>query len=247
MEQRNLSELSKEELITIINEKNDYLSMIVHQLRSPLTAEKWFLEMIATGHIDTSSSGEGKNTLVQARYNIENAIKLLRELSAANHTCNWKIQFSPKKSNLREILLRSTSVFTGEAMAKHISIITHSHEHLDYNAMVDPDKISIVFENILENALKYSAPGSTVDIRLDYLSDNILVSVTDQGIGIPYDDQKNICTRLYRGSNTVGTPGTGLGMYIAKEIVDYHHGSLWFESIPDIGTTFFVKLPTESS
>lgn len=243
MEQRNLSELSKEELITIINEKNDYLSMIVHQLRSPLTAEKWFLEMLGTGHVDITTLAENKTILTRAQDNIENAIKLLRELSAANHTRNWKIQFAPKNSSLRDIISRSVGVFTSEAMAKHISIITHAHEDLPYETMADPDKINIVFENILENALKYSTPGTTVDIRLDYISDSILVSISDQGMGIPYDDQKNICSRLYRGSNTIGIPGTGLGMYIAKQIVDYHHGSLWFESIPDIGTTFFVKLP----
>lgn len=239
-----LQKLTKEDLIDVINEKTDYLSMIVHQLRTPLTAEKWFLEMLAKGYINSNELEKEAGLLNKAQFNIENSLKLLRELSHANHTRNWQMSFSPKKCSLLDVVRHNVEIFTGEAMSKHISITTHTRDDLDYLSMIDPDKIGIVIANILENALKYSEDGTTIDIRLEYITDNIVISITDAGIGIPYDDQKNICTKLYRGSNTLGIPGSGLGMYIAKQIVDYHHGSIWFESIPDIGTTFFVKLPT---
>jgi signal transduction histidine kinase len=239
-----LQKLTNEELIDMINEKTDYLSMIIHQLRTPLTAEKWFLEILATGHINNANQEEKIMLLEKAQCNIENSLKLLRELSHANHTHNWQLSFSPQKYSIVDIVEHNVQIFAGEAMAKHISIVIHASKELSYLSMVDPDKIGIVIANILENSLKYSAPGTTVDIHLDHIADNILVSITDNGIGIPYDDQKYICTKLYRGSNTLGIPGSGLGMYIAKQIIDYHHGSLWFESIPDIGTTFFIKLPT---
>ena len=243
MSNDHLSQLNKEELIEIINTKTTYLSMIVHQLRTPLTAEKWFLEMLCSGHLGITIPHDKHEFIEKASGNIDNALKLLRELSLANQTETWKMHFSPEKKSIKEILEKSIALFSVESLSKHISLVLRSDQNYNYESMVDPDKIGIVFQNIIENAIKYSPNGSTVEIQLEQFSESIVVMVTDHGIGIPFDDQKHVFNRLYRASNTQNTPGTGLGLSIAKEICQYHHSSIWFESIPDIGTTFFVKLP----
>lgn len=153
--------------------------------------------------------------------------------------------FSPKQTSLDQLLEKSVQVFTGEAMMKHVSMVLHLDKEKKYPIMADSDKMFIVFQNIIENAIKYSLPGNCVDISIETLSESFIVTVTDRGIGIPFDEQKNIFTKLYRASNASSfTTGTGLGLYIAREICRYHHGDIWFESIPDIGTTFFIKIPT---
>ena len=238
-----LEKLSHDELINIIKEKNDYLSLMVHQLRTPLTAEKWFLEMLCSGNLCVTIPHDKKETDIKEQTNIDAALKLLKEISQLTHDDAWKLKFVPVSVSLSSILEKVIHGFTSEAMMKHISLVFHHDNTISDIVSVDTDKISIVFQNILENAIKYSPVGSTVDIHIYTLAEALMITITDQGIGIPYNDQKHICEKLYRASNTLGTIGTGLGMYIAKQIIDHHHGSIWFESIPDIGTTVFVKLP----
>lgn len=240
-----LEKLSHDELINIIKEKNDYLSLMVHQLRTPLTAEKWFLEMLCSGNLGVTIPSNSKENIFRAQTNIDSALTLLREISQVTHSDEWKLRFSPTVVSLTTILEKVVHNFTSEAMMKHISLIFDQGKDILDTVCVDIDKINIVFQNILENAIKYSPVGSTIQVQIHLLAESVVVSISDQGIGIPYNDQKHICEKLYRASNTTGTTGTGLGMYIAKQICEHHQGSLWFESIPEVGTTFFVKIPQQ--
>src|SRR3989344_3906400 len=97
----------------------------------------------------------------------------------------------------------------------------------------DPERIRAVFQNLLENAVKYSRAGGTIEIGTRQGSDGmILLTIKDDGIGIPKEQQKNIFNRFFRASNAVKaeTDGSGLGLYIVKNIVERHGGENWFES-----------------
>jgi signal transduction histidine kinase len=100
-----------------------------------------------------------------------------------------------------------------------------------------------VLQNLIENAIKYNQINGSVTISGEVFNETLVISITDTGIGIPMSDQKNIFSKFYRASNTSKEKGTGLGLFVAKQIIEGHHGTLRFESVPNVGTTFLFSLP----
>ncbi len=238
-----LSDFNSIELHQLLSEKTDYLTMMIHQLRTPLTAQKWFLEMLATGNLGITIPPDKTEMITKARTNVDDVLKLLAEISHVNHLSEWKMQFSPAPVDLHKLITCVINQFDSESKSKSITI--NYTPASDEPCMIsgDPDKLTLVFQNLIENAIKYSPSHSSVVIRIEELHDTYVVSITDHGIGIPMDEQKNIFTKAYRASNAVAlTTGNGIGLYVVKQIIDYHHGAIWFESISGIGTTFFIQL-----
>jgi signal transduction histidine kinase len=110
----------------------------------------------------------------------------------------------------------------------------------------DGVRLAQVFENLFTNAIKY-APGSPLVVLLNHVDDNILISFIDHGPGIPQDSLPLIFERFYRVRGEKTVTGTGLGLYICKQIILAHRGKIWAESTPGQGTTFFIELPVNSS
>jgi signal transduction histidine kinase len=110
---------------------------------------------------------------------------------------------------------------------------------------IDGEKIRQVFQNLVSNAIKYSPENSRIFWGHKDEKEKIIFFVKDSGLGIPLDQQKEIFDKFFRASNVLmtGTEGTGLGLYIAKSIVEAHGGKIWFESKEKEGTTFFLELP----
>ena len=238
-----LSDFNSRELQQLLTEKTDYLAMMIHQLRTPLTAEKWFLEMLATGNLGIVIPADKTEIITKARKNIDDVLKLLAELSNVNHLSEWKLQFSPAPVELNKLITCVINQFESESKSKSITINYTPDQDRNYIIQGDHDKLTLVMQNLLENAIKYSPSHTTVIVRIEELHDTYVISVTDSGIGIPSDEQKNIFTKAYRASNAVAlTTGNGIGLYVVKQIIDYHHGAIWFESISGIGTTFFIQL-----
>jgi signal transduction histidine kinase len=114
---------------------------------------------------------------------------------------------------------------------------------------IDPEKISIVFQNLLDNAIHYTKSEGMIKFSIKYLKNKkeIFVSVKDSGIGIPESQQKRVFQRFFRAVNAVKTEtvGTGLGLFITKNIIEAHHGKIWFESVENKGTTFYFTIPVK--
>jgi two-component system sensor histidine kinase KdpD len=128
--------------------------------------------------------------------------------------------------------------------------IRSRHKDLDVNAQLDSVpllpgdgvRLAQVFENLFTNAIKY-APGSPIDILLKRVGDSILISFIDHGPGIPKDSLPLIFERFYRVRGEKTVTGTGLGLYICKQIIQAHRGKIWAASTPGHGTTFMIELP----
>lgn len=105
----------------------------------------------------------------------------------------------------------------------------------------------MLFQNLLSNAIKYTDCGGKVTLKINKGKNDILITVTDTGMGIPKDARDKIFTRFFRADNakTKDAEGTGLGLYILKAIIDQMNGRIWFESKISKGTTFYVSLPRE--
>ena len=114
-------------------------------------------------------------------------------------------------------------------------------------AEVDPDKIIQVIDNIMNNAIKYSPDGGTITVHLSETHNNILLSITDQGLGIPKKDLQKVFDRFYRVDKARARKqgGTGLGLAITKEVIKAHGGNIWVESQEGRGSTFYITLPYE--
>ena len=113
--------------------------------------------------------------------------------------------------------------------------------------IADSKKLRNVVQNLIDNAVKYTSRGGTVTISLKPEDDNMLaITIKDTGIGIPKEQQDQIFQKFFRGTNArkIKTEGSGLGMYIAKEIIQMHRGKIWFESVENKGSTFTFTLPT---
>ena len=222
--------------------KSDFLSMIVHQLRTPLAATKWIFKMMMDGDLGKISP-EQRNIINRGFESNEQMIRMLAEISHANHVNEWKMHFELAPMDISDCISTALGSFAGEAKLKNVSIKFQGPNHLPL-VMADKEKICLVVQNLIENGLKYNKPNGTLTIKTEVFNNKLIVSFTDTGIGIPLDQQKNIFAKFYRASNAkAADKGTGLGLFVGKEIIEGHHGTLWFESTENIGTTFFFSLP----
>jgi len=110
---------------------------------------------------------------------------------------------------------------------------------------IDVERMKIVFANLFNNAINYTPPGGKIIVSLNQTKKEITFSIKDNGIGIPVNQYKRVFTKFFRATNAIRkeTEGTGLGLYIAKNIVEAHKGKIWFESRENTGTTFYITLP----
>ena len=222
--------------------KSDFLSIIVHQLRTPLAATKWIFKMMMDG--DFGGMTDEQKTIIQKGFaSNEQMIRMLAEVSAMNHLSEWKLQVHPAPTDITSCIKGLLSEFSEEAKTKSIRISLTPTTPLP-PVIADKDKVCIAIENLIENAIKYNKNGGSVTIHAEPFRDSLVISITDTGIGIPLNDQKNIFGKFFRAENAKQfQKGTGLGLFVVKQLIEANHGKVWFESTEGIGTTLFVSLP----
>jgi two-component system sensor histidine kinase VicK len=225
-----------------VRDKSDFIAIMSHQLRTSLTANKWIMSMMLEGDLGTFSEHE-KSMIARGLQNNQQMIRMLADISQANHVTEWKLTYDFQPIDLAPCILSAHEAFQGEARTKNITFSYFQHGHLPL-VMADREKMCLVIQNLIENGIKYNIPGGSLTLRTETTAHQLIISVTDTGMGIPLENQTHIFSKFYRGDNArAHEPGTGLGLFIVKQIIEEHHGSIWFESIPDKGTTFFVALP----
>ena len=171
---------------------------------------------------------------------MENIINDLLDISKIQ---TGKIQFNFEKVSLYKLLQESV-----DAVNATQHIIQLNLPVTDIQVTLDEQKISRVLINLLSNAVKYSNPSTTITISAVILGNNVQISVADEGVGIPETERKYIFDEFYRiSTSTSNVTGMGLGLYIAKQIVDAHYGSIWVEGRPDKGSVFFIQLPIDQN
>lgn len=224
--------------------RSEFISIASHQMRTPLTGMKWFLELLLTQKAGELSEKQ-LDYIDQVRISNERMINLVDDLldvSRAEDEQKYKIV--KKKQNIVKLLhevIKAQKIISDK---KSIKIVCAKLPKDQIMLSFDKEKMSNVFQNIIDNAIKYSPTKSTIKIGCKKKADEIIFSVADSGVGIPKDQQHKIFERFFRADNVASTQGgTGLGLYIAKYIVDRHGGKIWFESKENKGSTFYVSLP----
>ncbi len=224
--------------------KSDLISVSAHSLRTSLTSMKWILKMFLDGDFG-ALTGEQKSFMEKAFASDERMIRLVNEMLSINHAEDMLDTMNLVPVDTVKMLEEINFDFTGESYKRGIELIFLKPATNISPALADSEKTRVVFQNLIENAIKYSNKGDRVVITVNETAENVEVSVRDTGIGIAPADQPSIFQKSFRAENAQkqDSVGSGLGLYTTKRIVEKNNGTIRFESAPGTGTTFFVTLP----
>ncbi len=236
---------ANERLRALDKMKTDFVSVATHQLRTPLSAIKWTLSMLLNG--DAGAITDKQRELLQkANDSNDRMVALLKEILFSDQVESNTIALEHATSTFPE--LPQDMIFELQPVAaKRAITLLFEHPSASYaRVLLDPKLMRAVLQNLLENAIKYSKDGGTVTLRIAADTCKVVITVTDTGIGIPLDSQKNVFTRFFRAENAVRlvSDGSGLGLFIVESILERNKGTIRFESKENVGTTFTVELPT---
>jgi len=190
-------------------------------------------------------SEKQKYFLDQSMHATKRMVGLVSELLSISRLEERKITLNFAPTNIVDTISASISELQPLAVRASVKVSFSKPEKPVPMVVVDGEKISQVLQNIIDNAIKYTPKKGLVEISVKAEAENVVVSVRDNGIGIPKEDLPKMFQRFFRSSNTLAldSKGTGLGLYIAKVIVERHQGKIWVESTEGKGSTFFISLP----
>ncbi|MBQ8316813.1 MAG: HAMP domain-containing histidine kinase [Lachnospiraceae bacterium] len=229
------SELSK-----LDEYRKDFISNISHDFRSPLTSIKGYAEAIQDGTIPPDKQGKYLNIIVDETKRLS---KLTNSLLELNKFDSYGIWLVIKDFDIIKPVKAAMRFYEGTCQEKGINLILNNH---CLNTMVkgDQTKIQQVIYNLLDNAIKFTPSGKSIYLTLTELNEKILVSVKDEGCGIPSESLKKIWTRFYKADTSRGKDkqGTGLGLSITREIILAHNENINVVSTEDVGSEFTFSL-----
>ena len=224
--------------------KSNFISVVAHQLRTPLSGIKWTLNMILNGEMGELNNDQ-KTFLMKSYESNNRMITLVNDMLDTDRIQSGKVHFGFRYINIVDLLDNVLFEISPEAAKKQISIEFRKKLENLPQAYIDPESMRAVFQNLLDNSIKYTMEGGRIELDIEAKENFLQISISDNGIGIPQAEQKKIFDRFFRAGNAVKlqTDGSGLGLYIAREIVEKNGGKIWFESLEGKGTAFHFTVP----
>lgn len=234
------------------NEQRQFVSNVSHELRTPLTSLR--------AYIETLNEGAWKDPKIAPKFlevtqeETERMIRMINDLLSLSRmdrgTAKMDLEWVNLNDFLSHVLNRFDMIVKNDEKrdaGKKKYTIKRDITKQDLWVEIDTDKMMQVIDNIINNAIKYSPDGGVITVSLHQNQNQVLLSISDQGLGIPRKDLGKIFKRFYRvdKARSRAQGGTGLGLAIAKEIVEAHHGRLWADSTEGKGSTFYIALPYE--
>jgi two-component system sensor histidine kinase/response regulator len=239
---RQIVEQNKE-LERLNSEKNKLMSIVAHDLRSPLGNIQSFLELLTQDALEENEKLEIEQELLNST---NNTMTMLSKLLNWSKTQLHGVTAQPENLNLSKLLEPTISLERQAAEQKNIRI---RHE-FDTTIVIyaDADMMQLILRNILGNAVKFTKPGGNILIRSELSGTNCIISVKDDGIGIPKERHNAIFSLNVQSTfGTKNEKGVGLGLMLCQEFIQAQNGSIRFESEPGSGTTFYITIPLSSA
>ncbi|EKD76305.1 MAG: hypothetical protein ACD_43C00159G0005 [uncultured bacterium] len=236
-------ELANQELRSLDLAKDEFVSIASHQLRTPLTALKGYTGMLLDGDAGPVSDKQ-REYLVEIKNANDRMIGLITALLNVSRVDLGVFIVEPEQVDLKKVAEGALNDLGMKVQKKKLQIEKDFGKDVPLiNA--DLNITQMIFQNLLSNAVKYTPTEGKININIKKDGSNILISVTDTGYGIPKDVQPKIFTKMFRADNArVKDPdGTGLGLYIIKSTLEKTGGKIWFESVENKGSTFYVTIP----
>lgn len=220
--------------------RSRFVSSVSHELRTPITSLRGYLELLAGGEAGDLQPDQ-QHFVEIAERNARALEELINDLLTLSRIQSGRITMHPEPVDIRALLRELKAEMLPIAARKHVDIVLVDTGDLVVSG--DPLRLKQAFGNLVSNAIKYSPPGQAVVLRAFRINRQVVVSVVDWGAGIPKEDLPQLAEPFFRSSATERVPGTGLGLPIAKQMIELHGGRLAVESEPGAGSTFTVYLP----
>jgi len=232
----------EEERRNIESAKTEFLSITSHELRSPMTPMKAQLQMLWNDYFGKLTQEQKESLLIVIR-NADRLDKIIADFLEISRIEAARLKFVFKETNLKEIVMETVELMKGFAKEKNIELTTKI-EQLPI-IEVDPDRVSQVLRNLINNAIKFSHDNSEVEIGAEAKDDFVLFYIKDQGCGLSSENQIKVFEPFYQVEKTSCRKygGTGLGLTICRGIVESQKGKIWVESKPGEGCTFYFTIP----
>lgn len=230
----------------ILEAKTDFVGIASHQLRTPVTEIKWGLDVLIED-VSSSITQERLEDLEKIRESARKMIHLIDELLRLVHTESGYAQYHVALHNLEDIIKKVADQAKIHFGQKAIDV-TYSFDFGDIPILVDAEMIEIVLANLIFNAFFYTPLGGHISISTRRKGGMFYFEIKDSGIGIPQSTQDAIFQRFHRSKAAmqINSGGMGLGLYIAKNIVEQHKGEIGFSSVEGQGSTFYFTIPVSS-
>lgn len=233
----------------IDQDRKRFVSNVSHELRTPLTSMKSYIEALVEGA--WKDPEVAPNFLKVTQEETDRMMRMINDLLNLSRMDLGTARLEREYVNLNElfnhILDRFDMILKNSDKPDKNYSIKRDFTRRDIWVEVDTDKIQQVLDNIMNNAIKYSPDGGIITCRLLETHNHVIMSITDQGLGIPKDSISHIFDRFYRvdKARSRAQGGTGLGLAISKEVIQLHGGRIWVESREGEGSTFYISLPYE--
>lgn len=223
--------------------KSDFISTVSHELRTPLTSIKGYIATLLHPATQFDQSTQREFLQIMNR-EVDRLSGLISDLLEVSRIESEKFHTNPKFSDLMPIIRQMIEKYKQLHPKYGFSYSGPDAVELEF----DGNQIEYVLQHLLSNAVKYSPKGGDVEVQIQPEGDRVCVSIKDQGVGIPFDEQEKIFDRFHRVDNrpTRWAYGWGLGLFIAKKVIEAHGGKIWVESILGGGSKFIFTLPLKN-
>lgn len=222
-------------------QKDNFLNLASHELRTPITSIKGYTELLLRS-TDITANPRHKHFLDVIHQQVNHLVRLVNDLVDVSRIERDSLPLHLETFNLNSVASRVAYNMRLVAPMREIKLDTPAQPVL---VSADRDQMQGVLENLLENALKYAPEDEPVEVSIKSTESEALVAVRDYGVGVPQDQQSKVFERFYRATNAGSRPrnGLGLGLFIARNVVERHGGRIWMESRQGQGSTFYFALP----
>ena len=228
-------------------ERRLFVSNVSHELRTPLTSVKSYLEALDEGALSEPVAPDFVKVSLNETNRMMRMVTDLLSLSRIdNETSHLEVELTNFTAFITFILNRFDKIKNQDETKKYE--IIRDYPITPIWVEIDTDKLTQVIDNIMNNAIKYSPDGGTITVSIKTTDEQLILSIADEGLGIPKQDLPKIFDRFYRvdKARSRAQGGTGLGLAIAKEIIKQHQGFIWANSEYGVGSTFTIVLPYEN-
>jgi|SRR3989344_3362683 len=222
--------------------KSEFISIMSHQLRSPLSAIKWQLNMLLQGQSQAGASQEYLETIRQQN---ERMIRSVNDLLEVNRIEDNDLILRPREFSLKELTLKIINEYKNYASAYNVRVALKDGGE-PMKIFADEERLGRVIEHLLDNAIRYSTNGGNILVNIEKQNDGkVLWKIADEGRGIPSAEQRRVFEKYFRASDVTRfqTEGSGVGLFIAKSIIKQSGGEMGFSSQESKGSTFWFVLP----
>lgn len=223
--------------------KSEFIGILSHQLRTPLSNLRWVLEMMISGKVSSISEKQSEYFRL-LRENSDRMHELIKNLLIAARIEAAELPFKKEEFSLENLIESTIKDFEPFAKASNVEIFFVKEKDLP-KLYADRSKIKLVIENLLDNAIRYTKGGGKIKMSLKKKKRKLYFEIKDEGVGIPREEQKYIFQKFFRAKNILRyqTQGFGLNLYISKHIIEKSGGKIGFESQEEKGSRFYFFLP----